>query len=114
MSNSIRFSGAAAGAVGTVALNVVTYLDMMVRARSTSDMPGELVKKLAGQNGIESLTGDDDDAKNRRSGMGALLGYANGLGVDVGFGVLRPAFDVARRTRADCGVGRRRACDGGQ
>ncbi len=91
---SIRsvFAGAAAGAVGTVALNVVTYLDMVVRARPASEIPGELVKKLASENGIESLTGDDDAAKNRRSGVGALLGYANGLGVGAGYGVLRPAL----------------------
>ena len=85
-------AGAVAGAVGTAALNVATYADMVARARPASEIPSEFVKKLAAEAGIEPLAGDDDAAKNRRSGAGALLGYANGLGVGAAYGVLRPAL----------------------
>lgn len=84
--------GTVAGAVGTAALNVATYADMVARARPASETPSEFVKKVAVDNGIEPLAGDDDAAKNRRSGTGALLGYANGLGVGFAYGALRPAL----------------------
>jgi hypothetical protein len=35
--------GAAAGAAGTTALNAVTYLDMLIRARPESTTPGQVV-----------------------------------------------------------------------
>ncbi|MEA2664319.1 MAG: hypothetical protein QOI11_1263 [Candidatus Eremiobacteraeota bacterium] len=82
--------GTVAGAVGTAALDLATYTDMIVRARPASETPSEFVKKLAQDAGIAYLSGDDDDAKNRRSGTGALLGYANGLGVGALYGALRP------------------------
>jgi hypothetical protein len=84
--------GIVAGAVGTAALNVVTYGDMVARARPASETPSEFVKKVAADNGVEPLSGDGDAAKNRRSGVGSLLGYANGLGIGVLYGVLRPAL----------------------
>ena len=34
-------SGAAAGAAGTTALNVITYLDIALRGRPTSSTPGK-------------------------------------------------------------------------
>jgi hypothetical protein len=37
--------GTAAGAVGTAALDVVTYADMAARGRPESSMPSTLVKK---------------------------------------------------------------------
>jgi hypothetical protein len=82
--------GTVAGAVGTAALDLATYADMVVRARPASETPAEFVKKLAQEKGVEPLSGDDDAAKNRRSGTGALLGYANGLGVGALYGALRP------------------------
>ena len=36
--------GAAAGAAGTTALNVVTYLDMAIRGRPASDTPERSVE----------------------------------------------------------------------
>ena len=39
--------GAAAGAAGTTALNVVTYLDMALRGRPASSTPANTVEKLA-------------------------------------------------------------------
>ncbi|MCP2257477.1 hypothetical protein LX15_001162 [Streptoalloteichus tenebrarius] len=79
--------GLLAGAAGTVALNVVTYLDMLVRARSSSSVPEEVAGRLAEQAGI--ALGDEQQAANRRSGAGALLGYVTGLGVGAAYGLLR-------------------------
>lgn len=45
--------GLLAGAVGTVALNVTTYVDMAVRGRSSSHVPGEDVNVLLHDIGIE-------------------------------------------------------------
>ena len=39
--------GAAAGAAGTTALNTMTYLDMVWRARPASSTPETTVKKMA-------------------------------------------------------------------
>ena len=39
--------GAAAGAAGTTALNAVTYLDMALRGRPTSDTPEQTVRRLS-------------------------------------------------------------------
>lgn len=80
--------GVAAGAAGTTALNAVTYLDMAVRARPASTSPTETVRKA------QELTGakfgdDEDDADNRRSALGALLGIASGLATGAVYGLLR-------------------------
>ena len=83
--------GAAAGAVGTVALNATTYADMVVRARPPSSMPSELAGELAGRAGID-LSGSDGDAtvENRKSGLGALFGIGTGVGVGTAYGLVRP------------------------
>ncbi|MCP9968874.1 hypothetical protein LUX57_29935 [Actinomadura madurae] len=39
--------GLAAGAAGTTALNLVTYLDMAVRGRPASSTPEQSVERLA-------------------------------------------------------------------
>jgi len=87
--------GAAAGAVGTVALDVVTYADMLVRARPASGVPGNTAAALAARAGVDLRgegQGPEDQAKaeQRRSGLGALMGYAVGLGIGTAYGVLRP------------------------
>jgi hypothetical protein len=84
--------GKIAGCAGTVALDVSTYLDMLVRGRPASDVPSEFIKKLAEAAGIAALTADDDAARNGRSAAGALLGYANGLTIGAAFGIVRPAL----------------------
>jgi len=84
--------GTAAGAVGTAALNIATYADMASRGRPSSETPSTLVKNVAASAGIEPLAADDDTAKNRRSGVGALLGYANGLAVGALYGAVRPSL----------------------
>jgi hypothetical protein len=45
--------GLAAGAVGTIALDVVTYLDMVARARPASSLPTEVPGALAERAGVE-------------------------------------------------------------
>ena len=84
--------GTVAGAVGTIALDVATYADMALRGRPSSDTPATFVKNLAASAGIEPLAADDETAKNRRSGVGALLGYVNGLLVGAVYGAVRPAL----------------------
>ncbi len=82
----------AAGAPGTTALNAVTYLDMTGRARLGGTTPGETVGKaeeLTGL-GLSSSGPDADEAGNRRSALGALLGIAAGLGTGALYGLVRP------------------------
>jgi hypothetical protein len=93
MSNSI-LTGMAAGAVGTVALNVATYVDMAVRARPSSSTPSQMVGAMAEKAGVQSLSSqggglNDETAENRKSGLGALSGYVVGLGVGAAYGLLR-------------------------
>lgn len=72
---------AAAGAAGSTALNVVTYLDIAIRARPGSQTAEETVRRLADRSHIE--LGPDKQAANRRSGLGPLLGYVVGIGTPV-------------------------------
>ncbi|MEU5789971.1 hypothetical protein ABZ754_19835 [Micromonospora purpureochromogenes] len=78
--------GAIAGAVGSAALNVVGYLDIAVRARPTSSSPEETIERLAGLAHVD--LGPEDRAANRRTGLGAVLGYALGTGAGAAFGAL--------------------------
>lgn len=83
--------GTAAGAVGTVALNITTYADMAIRGRPSSSMPAEMVSTLAQKAGV-NLSGegeDDEQAQNRKNGLGALSGYVVGLGIGTAYGLLR-------------------------
>ncbi len=86
------FLGAVAGAVGTVALNVATYTDIAVRGRGASNVPSTMVKNLAEAAGVGALASDDETTANRRGGISALLGYAEGLGIGVAYGLLRPTL----------------------
>jgi hypothetical protein len=76
--------GIAAGAAGTAVLNATTYADMAIRARPPSKVPKRVVKQVARWTGMKSL------APERTEGLSALLGYADGFGTGVLFGVLRP------------------------
>ncbi|GLZ09027.1 hypothetical protein Acsp03_64930 [Actinomadura sp. NBRC 104412] len=78
--------GIIAGAVGTTALNVASYLDMAVRGRPASSTPEQSVERLAGAGGIGLGTGEQ--AENRKSGLGALLGYGTGVGAGAVYGLL--------------------------
>jgi hypothetical protein len=81
--------GVAAGAAGTTALNAVTYLDMAVRGRPSSDTPQQAVEKLAEQAGVD-VPGEGDVRENRIQGLGPLAGIATGVGIGVAAGLLRP------------------------
>lgn len=85
-------AGIAAGAVGTVALNSATYLDMLGRGRPSSTVPADAAEKL-GQLAHVQL-GDEETAPNRQEALGALLGLLTGLGVGAAFGVVRSKIDV--------------------
>lgn len=92
--------GAAAGATGTAALNIVTYLDMTMRGRASSNVPAQVAGKLtqaigldlqAEQDGSKPVSDDEKTkATQRLSGLGALMGYATGLGVGALYGLVRP------------------------
>ncbi len=85
-------SGFLGAAVGTIALDVASYVDMAVRGRPASTLPTEVVKKLAAPVGATALLADDEATKNRQSGIGALLGYAEGLAIGTLYGAIRPAI----------------------
>jgi hypothetical protein len=92
-------SGAAAGAAGTSALNVITYLDIAVRGRATSSTPERTVEAMARLFGL-TVPGSGDVLANRLSGLGALTGYAAGIGMGIVLGVAyalgwRPGLLVA-------------------
>ncbi|MFU8874199.1 hypothetical protein [Micromonospora sp. SL4-19] len=78
--------GAIAGAVGTAALNIVTYLDIATRARPVSSTPEESAGRLADAAHLD--LGPEKKAANRRSGIGAIIGYATGIAAGAAFGVL--------------------------
>jgi hypothetical protein len=82
--------GAAAGAAGTTALNVVTYLDMVVRGRGASSTPERTVEELAERAHVP-IPGDGDTREHRVQGLGALTGLAAGVGVGVLAGLVRAA-----------------------
>jgi hypothetical protein len=94
--------GIAPGAVGTIALDVVSYLDMAVRARPASSLPAKVVGALAERAGVELAAGgnDSEPAGNRRSGLGALFGYGVGLGVGAAYGQLGSLLPEPPRPRA--------------
>ena len=76
--------GLLAGAAGTVALNVVTYLDMAWRGRPGSSLPSRAAGELAEEAGVP--LGGEDEASHRKSALGQLLGYVAGLGIGTAYG----------------------------
>jgi hypothetical protein len=82
--------GAAAGAAGTTALNVVAYLDMALRGRPASSTPQRTVERLA-QTAHVSIPGEGDQRRSRLEGLGALTGLVAGVGVGGLLGLARAA-----------------------
>ncbi len=74
--------GAAAGAAGTTALNAVTYLDMAVRGRPTSDTPKQTVERLSALVHVP-IPGDGQTRDNRLAGLGPLTGLLTGISFGV-------------------------------
>ncbi|WP_436760199.1 hypothetical protein [Streptosporangium sp. V21-05] len=79
-------AGVLAGAAGTTALDVAGYLDMVVRGRAASGLPARAAGELAERADVG--LGSGETADSRREGLGALLGYATGLGVGGLYGLL--------------------------
>lgn len=90
--------GLAAGACGTTALNAATYADMTFRGRPSSSTPEQTVEKVTDVLHL-TVPGTQDEAQNRRSGLGALAGIlagtttggALGLATGLGWRPSRPA-----------------------
>jgi hypothetical protein len=84
-----------AGAVGTLALDVVSYGDMLVQGRAASDLPAQAAARVAEQAGIDLGPDDDPRTPNRRSAFGAILGYTTGVALGA---VLGSAWRWRKRT----------------
>ncbi|HEY5426386.1 MAG TPA: hypothetical protein VIJ77_07540 [Candidatus Tumulicola sp.] len=101
--------GALAGAAGTAALDVVTYADMALRGRPPSGLPDKMARKLADLAGCEEFAKPADQLsdrmKQRRAGIAALLGYADGFGTGAIVGLMRPALRDVPLFWAGIGVG---------
>lgn len=59
-------------------LNIVTYLDMTLRARPASQTPERTADRLTSAPHVD--LGDEQAAANRHAGIGPLPGYAAGVG----------------------------------
>ncbi|MEU3189777.1 hypothetical protein ABZ686_03845 [Streptomyces sp. NPDC006992] len=88
--------GCAAGAVGTTALNAVTYADMALRGRPASATPATPVDEIGAGIGHPVAAGATRD--NRLSGLGALSGIPDGTSTGAlgslarGVGIRPPAW----------------------
>jgi hypothetical protein len=73
-------SGAAASAIGTLALDVATYAEMVWRGRSSSGVPAQVAGKTAQAAGVDLAAGSSGKqqaqgrVQARQSGLSALLG----------------------------------------
>jgi hypothetical protein len=108
--------GTAAGAVGTVALDVVTYLDMAIRGRPPSEVPAKTAEKIAAGLGApidaggaaahpETRAEQEQRARGRAQGLGALLGYGAGLGAGAIYALVRPSLGNLPLPLAALGLG---------
>ena len=99
--------GVVAGAAGNLTLEVVTYGDMLLRGRSASGVPAKMAGILADDLGIGPLSSKatGEQAENRRSAAGALLGYALGVGLGSAYGLMRPVLGPVSTPLAGIAVG---------
>ena len=90
--------GLGAGAAGTVTLNIITYADMAIRGRPASSTPQQIAETLARWAGLlppaDVPGGNPPQAQHRATAIGALMGYATGLGVGTLYGVLQPRINL--------------------
>lgn len=83
--------GLIAGAAGTVALNGLSYFDMVVRARPASPVPAQTVRKLAAAVHVDLASDEEEETEqNRSQGLGALLGHVFGPVFGALYGVVAP------------------------
>ncbi|WP_175409805.1 hypothetical protein [Streptomyces sp. TRM64462] len=78
--------GLLAGAAGTVALNLSTYGDMLLRGRPASGLPAEAADRIADRAGLS--LGDEEEKDSREEAAGALMGYVTGLGIGALYGLM--------------------------
>lgn len=99
--------GAIAGAAGTIALDLTTYGDMLIRGRGASGVPARMSGVLADHLGLALLEtrNEGDVADNRREAAGALLGYTTGVGIGLVYGLLRAQSDRRTSSLAGAAVG---------
>ena len=99
--------GTIAGATGNLVLEIVTYGDMLLRGRSASGVPAKIAGILADDFGIDALSSavTGNQADNRRSAAGALLGYALGVGLGGAYGLVRPGLGRMSLPLAGVAVG---------
>ena len=90
--------GAMAGALGTLALNALTFADMAVRGRPSSAVPVDTVQRLERGAGVDLAAGGGEEVgRHRREGIGALLGYLTGTALGVAYALVgRPLPGLAR------------------
>jgi hypothetical protein len=96
-------AGITAGAVGTVVINVVSTLDMAVRGRPASTVPGEVAQRLAARAGIS--LGQGAQAEHRREALGELAGYATGALIGAAYGFAYPVARLLPPTWRSAAVG---------
>lgn len=84
-------NGLIAGAAGSATLNVITYLDMLGRARPSSSVPADTAQAIAGTAGVDLAAEDESGTQARRTAAGALMGYGAGLGVGTLYGIVEDA-----------------------
>jgi hypothetical protein len=101
------YSGSSPGLAGNLTLEIVTYGDMLLRGRSASGVPAKIAGILADDFGIEALSSaaTGNQADNRRSAAGALLGYALGVGLGGAYGLVRPGLGRISTPLAGVAVG---------
>jgi hypothetical protein len=105
LSNRILM-GMVAGAVGTTMLNVVTYLDMAMRGRPPSEVPEKVVDELTNKLDLSlEGTGDREVASNRRSTLGALMGFASGMAWGSIYGAVHPSVGKVPPAVRSAGLG---------
>ncbi|MEV4630405.1 hypothetical protein AB0J90_29495 [Micromonospora sp. NPDC049523] len=90
-------NGVLAGAAATLARELVSNLDVVVRARPMSNSHERMVQRLVAKAHLS--LGPEEPAAKRRAGLGPLLGFANGVLTVALFATLtgrrRPAPPVA-------------------
>ncbi|WUH89025.1 hypothetical protein OG900_02020 [Streptomyces sp. NBC_00433] len=82
--------GAAAGAAGTTALNIVSYADIALRGRPASSTPEVTLRKLAAKLHVR-IPGEGQTLENRVAGLAPLTGFASGLAMGAVLGLARSA-----------------------
>ncbi|MFI6084085.1 hypothetical protein ACIBBB_24410 [Streptomyces sp. NPDC051217] len=82
--------GAASGAAGTTALNVVGYADITLRGRPASTTPEITVRRLAEKLHLR-IPGEGPALDNRVVGLASLTGFAVGLAMGTVLSLTRAA-----------------------